>query len=114
MKILLMFFIPETEPLPIAFLRFCFHRQKAALCALLHHVVEAIGRAVRQARDKGVLRSQHGENLPSVRVACDTLRHFDGKFIGKSHDRQKLPLFFRQRIDHGGGKGGIDVGIAAR
>ena len=113
MEILPVLFIPETKTLPIELLRFRLHRQKTPLGALLHHVVEAIGRAVRQARDKGVLRSQHGENLPSVRVACDTLRHFDGKFIGKSHDRQKLPLFFRQRIDHGGGKGGIDVGIAA-
>ena len=112
-EILPVLLIPQAEALPIELLRFSLHRQKAALGALLHHVVEAIGHTVRQARDKGVLRSQHGENLLSVRVACDTLRHFGAKFIGKPHDRQKLPLFFRQRIDHGGGKGGIDVGIAA-
>ena len=75
--------------------------------------MEAIGRAVRQARDKGVLLSQHGEYLSRILIACDTLSHLHSKFVGKSHDRQKLPLFFRQRIDHGGGKSGVDVGIAA-
>ena len=54
--------------------------------------------------DKGVLLRQHRENLPRVPVACDALRHFNGKFISKSHDSEKLPLFFRKGIDHGGGK----------
>ena len=108
-----MLLIPQTEALPIALLRFRRHRLKAALGTLLHHVVEAIGSAVRQARDKGVLLRQCREDLPRVPIACDILRHFDGKFIGKPHDRQKLPLRFRQRIDHGGGKGGVDVGMAA-
>ena len=108
-----MLLIPQAEALPIALLRFRRHRLKAALGALLHHVVEAIGSAVRQVRDKGVLLRQRRENLPRVPVACDALRHFDGEFIGKPHDRQKLPLRFRQRIDHGGGKGGVNVGMAA-
>ena len=108
-----MLFIPQSEALPIEPLCFSFHCQEAALGALLHHVVEAIGRAVRQSRDKGILLGQQGENLPRIRIACDILRHFDGKFVGKPHDRQKLPLLFRQRIDHGGGKGGVDVRVAA-
>ena len=108
-----MLFIPQTEALPIKPLAFRRHRQKTALGALLHHVVKAIGRTVRQARDKGVLLRQRRENLPRVPVACDALRHFDGEFVSKTHDCQKLPLRFRQRIDHGGGKGGVDVGMAA-
>ena len=112
-EILPVLLIPQTEALPIALLRFRRHRLKAALGTLLHHVVEAIGSAVRQARDKGVLLRQRREDLPRVPIACDILRHFDGEFIGKPHDRQKRPLLFRQRIDHGGGKGGVDVGMAA-
>lgn len=75
--------------------------------------MEAIGRTIRQTRDKGVLLSQHGEDLRRIRIPCDTLRHLDGKLIGKAHYRQKLPLLFRQRIDHSGGKSGVDVGIPA-
>ena len=112
-EILPVLLIPQAEALPIALLRFHRHRLKAALCTLLHHVVEAIGSAVLQARDKGVLLRQRREDLPRVPIACDILRHFDGEFIGKPHDRQKRPLRFRQRIDHGGGKGGVDVGMAA-
>ena len=76
-------------------------------------MVEAIGRPIRQARDEGVLLCEPGEDLPRVRIARDILRHLHGKLIGKPHNRQKLPLLFRQRIDHGGGKGGVDVGMAA-
>ena len=112
-EILPVLLIPQTEALPIALLRFRRHRLKAALGTLLHHVVEAIGSAVLQARDKGVLLRQRRENLPRVPIAYDILRHFDGEFIGKPHDCQKRPLLFRQRIDHGGGKGGVDVGMAA-
>ena len=112
-EILPVLLIPQAEALPTEPLRFRRHRQKAALGTLLHHVVEAIGSAVLQARDKGVLLRQRREDLPRVPIACDILRHFDGKFIGKPHDRQKRPLLFRQRIDHGGGKGGVDVGMAA-
>ena len=113
MEILPVLLIPEAEALPIEPLCFSFHCQEATFGALLHHGVKAIGHTVRQVRDKGVLLRQHRENLPRVPVACDALRHFNGKFISKSHDSEKLPLFFRKGIDHGGGKGGVDVRIAA-
>ena len=113
MEILPVLLIPQAEALPIELLRFRRHRKKAALGALLHHVVEAIGHAVRQTRNKGVLLGQQGENLPRVRITRDMLRHFGAKFIGKPHDRQKLPLFLRQWVDHGGGKGGVDVRMTA-
>ena len=112
-EILPVLLIPEAKAFPIEPLRLLRHRQEAALGARLHHVVEAIGHAIRQACDKGVLLGQHGEKLLRVRIACDSLCHFDGKLVGKSHDGEKLPLFFRQRIDHGSGEGGIDVGMAA-
>ena len=112
-EILPVLLIPEAKAFPIEPLRLLRHRQEAALGARLHHVVEAIGHAIRQACDKGVLLGQHGEKLLRVRIACDSLCHFDGKLVGKSHDGEKLPLLFRRRIDHGSGEGGIDVGMAA-
>ena len=112
-QILFVLLIPAAEALPIQPLRFRLHRQKAPLGARFHHMVEAIGRPIRQARDEGVLLCEAGEDLPRVRIARDILRHLHGKLIGKPHNRQKLPLLFRQRIDHGGGKGGINVGMAA-
>ena len=113
MEILPVLLMPQAEALPIEPLRFGIQPEKTPLGARLHHVVKAIGHAVRQPRDKGVLLGQQGEDLPRVRVTGDTLGHLNGKFIGQSHDRQKLPLLFRQRIDHGGGEGGVDVGVAA-
>ena len=112
-QILFVLLIPAAEALPIQPLRFRLHRQKAPLGARFHHMVEAIGRSIRQARDEGVLLCEPGEDLPRVRIARDILRHLHGKLIGKPHNRQKLPLLFRQRIDHGSGKGGINVGMAA-
>lgn len=64
-EILPVLLIPQAEALPIALLRFHRHRLKAALCTLLHHVVEAIGSAVLQARDKGVLLRQRREDRPA-------------------------------------------------
>ena len=75
MEILSVLLVPQAEALPIEPLRFRRHRQKAALGTLLHHVMEAVSRAVRQACDKGVLLRQRRKNLPGVRVACDVLRH---------------------------------------
>ena len=113
MKILSLVFIPLPETLPIEFLRFRLHLVKAPFGTFLHHVMKAIGHAIRQTRDKGVLLGQHGEDLRRIRIPCDILRHFDGKLIGKAHYRQKLPLPFRQRIDHSGGKSSVDVRVSA-
>ena len=113
MKILSLVFIPLPETLPIELLCFRLHLVKAPFCTFLHHVMEAIGHAIRQTRDEGVLLGQHGKDLRRVRIPCDTLRHFDGKLIGKTHYRQKLPLLFRKRIDHSGGKSGVDIGVPA-
>ena len=41
-----------------------------------------------------------------MRVCHDELRHFDRKFVGKSHHRKKFPLFFGQRINHRSRKDG--------
>lgn len=112
-KILSLVFIPLPETLPIELLRFHLHLVKAPFGTFLHHVMKAIGHAIRQTRDKGVLLGQHGEDLRRIRIPCDILRHFDGKLIGKAHYRQKLPLPFRQRINHSGGKSSVDVGISA-
>ncbi len=71
MEILPVLFIPQSEALPIESAVFQPSLQEAALGALLHHVVEAIGRAIRQSRDKGILLGQHGENLSRIRIACD-------------------------------------------
>ena len=40
-----------------------------------------------------------------------TKRHFRGKFVGKTHHREKFLLPLRQRLDHGGGEHGENIGI---
>ena len=112
LNVLPVLLIPRAQTLATARLHRLGQCQKGMLDAFLHHVVKAIGHAIRQAGDKGVLSGQRGEQLIRVGIPGDKAGHLHGKLIGQTHDRQKLPLFFRQRIDHGGGEGGVDVGIA--
>lgn len=112
LNVLPVLLIPRAQTLAATHLRRLGQCQKGLLGAFLHHVVKAIGHAIRQAGDKGVLSGQRGEQLIRVGIPGDKAGHLHGKLIGQTHDRQKLPLFFRQRIDHGGGEGGVDVGIA--
>ena len=106
-----MVFVPRSEPLQIESLFCLIQQQESALGTFFHHVVEAEGHTVRQAFYKCVLRGQYGKQLFRIGVSCDEARHFHGKLIGKPHDRQKLLLLFRERVDHGGGERGINVGI---
>ena len=99
---------------PIKLLHFCFHFQKTALGTFFHHVVETIRRTVRQARNKGILLGQHRKHLPRIRITCDILCHFDRKFVGKPHNRQKLLLRSGQRINHSSGKCSIDIRMTTR
>jgi len=46
-----------------------------------------------------------------VGVPGDKARHFRGKFVGKTHHREKFLLPLRQRLDHGGGEHGENIGI---
>jgi len=112
LNVLPVLLIPRAQTLAAAHLHRLGQCQKGLLGAFFHHVVKAIGHAIRQAGDKGVLSGQRGEQLIRVGIPGDKAGHLHGKLIGQTHDRQKLPLFFRQRIDHGGGEGGVDVGIA--
>ena len=80
--------------------------------ALLHHMMKAVGHAVREAPDEGVLSGQRGEKLCGVPDLHDILRHFDGKLVGEAHHREELALLFGERVDHGGGKDRGDVGAA--
>ena len=68
--------------------------------------MKPVGRAVRQTLDKRILPGQRGKQVPGVRVCHDELRHFDRKFVGKSHHRKEFPLFFGQRINHRSRKDG--------
>ena len=113
-KILPMFFIPQAKALPIKLLHFCFHFQETALGTFFHHVVETIRRTVRQARNKGILLGQHRKHLPRIRITCDILCHFDRKFVGKPHNRQKLLLRSGQRINHSSGKCSINIRMTTR
>ena len=82
--------------------------------ALLHHVVEAVRLAVRQARHEGVLLRQRRQLARRVPVSRDGAGHLHGEFVRKAHHRQKLPAAGRQRLDHGGGEHGVDVRAAVR
>ena len=80
----------------------------------LHHVVEAVAHTVRQAGDEGVLLREHGQEAIGVRVAGDKARHRRGELVGKPHDGQKFLLPGRERLDHGGGKHGVNVRVPVR
>ena len=54
---------------------------------------------------------QYGKQLFCIGIPCDEARHFHGKLIGKPHDRQKLLLVLRERVNHGSGEGCINVGV---
>ena len=79
----------------------------------LHHVVEAIGHAVRKKAGKGVLRSQRAQQLLRFRLFGDKARHFRREFIGKTEHGQKFPCALRQRVKHGGREHGVDIRISA-
>ena len=89
-------------------------RPEGPLRAALHHMVEAEGPTVREARDEGVLLRHRRDQRGGVFVPADKLRHFDGKFIRKAHDRKEFLPPRRQRVDHGGGKHRIDIRIGVR
>ena len=112
--VLLMLLIPCAETFTAVRLFLFRQCQEGALGTLLHHVVKAIGHAVRQAGHEGVLGGQQGEQLFRVSVLGDKTSHLHSELIGKTHDRQKLPLLFRQWVDHGGSEGGVNVGVAVR
>ena len=109
--VLLMLLIPCAETFTAAHLLLFRQCQEGALGTLLHHVVKAIGHAVRQAGYEGVLGGQHRQQFFRVSVLGDKTGHLHSEFIGKTHDCQKFPLLFRQRVDHGGGEGGVNVGV---
>lgn len=78
----------------------------------LHHVVEAIGHAVRKKAGKGVLRSQRAQQLLRFRLFGDKARHFRREFIGKTEHGQKFLCALRQRVKHGGREHGVDIRIS--
>ncbi len=106
--------IPCAEALPISRLAGLRKLLECAERTFLHHVVKAIGRAVRQTLDKGVLSGQRIQQRFRAVVLHDEPGHFHGELVGKPHNGQKLPLLFREGVDHGGGKDGGNIGIAVR
>ena len=106
--------VPRAVPFPVGGLLCSIQHQKGALRALLHHVVKAVGHAVRQAFDEGVLLRQSGEQRFRAGVLRDEAGHLHGELVGKAHDRQKFPLPGGEGIDHGGSEHGGDVGAAVR
>ncbi len=111
-KILPMVFIPHAEALAVNALPLGRHLRKRALRAFLQHVVKAVGRAVRQALDKGVLSGEGGEQRLRAVVIRDGPRHLDGEFVGETHDREKFLLPLGEWVDHRGGEDGENIGIA--
>ena len=106
--------IPDAEPPAVDGLPLLRHGQEGVQRAFLHHVVEPVGRAVRQTLDKRILPGQRGKQVLGVRVCHDELRHFDRKFVGKPHNRQKLLLRSGQRINHSSGKCSINIRMTTR
>ena len=98
--------IPDAEPPAVDGLPLLRHGQEGVQRAFLHHVMKPVGRAIRQTLDKRILPGQRGKQVLGVRVCHDELRHFDRKFVGKSHHRKEFPLFFGQRINHRSRKDG--------
>lgn len=78
--------VPCTAAVAVDRLHGGVERQERALGALFHHVVEAVGPAVRQALDEGVLLCQRREEFFRVFVSRDKFCHFHGEFVGKPHD----------------------------
>ena len=107
-----MLLIPCAETFTAVRLLLFRQCQEGALGTLLHHVMKAIGHAIRQAGYKGVLGGQHRQQFFCISVPGDKMSHLHSELIGKTHYRQKLPLLFRQRVDHGGSEGGVNVGVA--
>ena len=114
MQIQPMILIPDAEPPAIDGLPLLRHGQEGVQRAFLHHVMKPVGRAVRQTLDKRILPGQRGKQVLGVRVCHDELRHFDRKFVGKSHHRKEFPLFFRQRINHRSRKDRGNIRIRVR
>ena len=108
-KILAVRLVPDAAAIQIALLRLRRQGGKRPLGAVLHHVVEAVGHAVRQPPDKGVLLRQRRQQLGGFVIFRDEAGHLGGEFVGKAHYRQKLLLLRGQRVDHGGREHGIDV-----
>ena len=112
MQVLPVLLVPRAEAAAAVVPALLRQGKEHAERALLHHMMKAVGHAVRQAPDEGVLSGQRGEKLCGVPGLHDILRHFDGKLVGEPHHREKLALLFGERVDHGGGKDGGDVGAA--
>ena len=102
-------FIPAAVAVAVSGLRGGRERDEGVLGALFHHVVEAVGAAVWQALDKGVLPGQRSKQRFGAVVFRDELRHLHGEFVGKAHNGQKFALRLRQRVDHRGGEHRVDV-----
>ena len=113
-EILSVVLVPESETFPVVLLLRRRKRQERTLRARFHHMVKAVGHAVRQAFYKRILCGQHGKQLLSLFILRHIVCHLHGKFVRKSHDRQEFPLFFRKRVDHGSGKHRINIGIPIR
>ena len=106
--------VPRAVAAVIRAARLFRQRGERLLGADLHHVVEAVAHAVRQAGDKGILLREHGQEAIGVRVAGDKARHRRGELIRQPHDGQKRLLPGRERLDHGGGKHGVNVRVPVR
>ena len=106
--------VPRAVAAVIRTARLLRQRGERLLGTDLHHVVETVAHTVRQAGDEGVLLREHGQKSVSVRVAGDKACHRRGELIRQSHDGQKLLLPGRERLDHGGGKHGVNVRVPVR
>ena len=82
--------------------------------AVFQHMVAAVAVTVRQALDEGVAAGQFRQQGRGVASAGDGLGHFHGELVSHPQHGQKFLLNRRQRVDHGGGEQGGDVGIFAR
>ena len=82
--------------------------------AVFQHMVAAVAVTVRQALDEGVAAGQFCQQGRGVASAGDGLGHFHGELVSHPQHGQKFLLNRRQRVDHGGGEQGGDVGIFAR
>ena len=82
--------------------------------AVLQHMVAAVAVTVRQALHEGVAAGQLRQQGGGIASAGDGLGHFNRELIGQPHHGQKFLLGRGQRVDHGGGEQGVNVGIFAR
>ena len=89
LEILAAFLVPLAVPAAAALLRFRRQRPEGPLGTLLHHVMESVGRAVRQPRHEGVSCRQVRDLRRRVRIFGDGLRHLLCELVRQPQHGQK-------------------------